>query len=61
MFLFALAFLPLTAWCGDAELPISVGPARLESHVQSMRAIRDAGVVRQRFDYSCGSAALATL
>ena len=29
--------------------------------VQSMRALRDAGVVKQKFDYSCGSAALATL
>jgi predicted double-glycine peptidase len=26
-----------------------------------MRALRDAGVVKQRFDYSCGSASLATL
>lgn len=26
-----------------------------------MRELRDAGVVRQRFDYSCGAAALATL
>jgi predicted double-glycine peptidase len=29
--------------------------------VSSLRALRDAGVVKQRFDYSCGSAALATL
>jgi predicted double-glycine peptidase len=29
--------------------------------ITSMRERRDAGVVRQRYDYSCGSAALATL
>jgi predicted double-glycine peptidase len=29
--------------------------------VRSMKELRDAGVVRQRFDYSCGAAALATL
>ena len=45
----------------DSVMPFSVGAARVESHVKSMRELRDAGVVRQRFDYSCGSAALATL
>jgi predicted double-glycine peptidase len=31
------------------------------ARITSMRDLRDAGVVRQRFDYSCGSASLATL
>ena len=31
------------------------------SGMKSWKAIRDAGVIRQNFDYSCGSAALATL
>lgn len=34
---------------------------RVEVAVRSWRALRDAGVVRQAFDYSCGAAALATL
>lgn len=34
---------------------------RIEQRVTSIVAMRDAGVVKQRFDYSCGSAALATL
>ena len=33
----------------------------MEGHVTSMRALRDAGVVKQAHDYSCGTAALATL
>ena len=51
-----LLLAPGAAWSQDAE------PARAETpRVQSMRALRDAGVVKQKFDYSCGSAALATL
>ena len=53
--------LPLTCFSAEGVVPYSVGATRLEGHVQSVRELRDAGVVRQRFDYSCGSAALATL
>ena len=34
---------------------------RAHAPVTSFRAMRDANVVRQRFDYSCGAAALATI
>jgi uncharacterized protein len=34
---------------------------RTEFRITSLRAQRDAGVVKQRYDFSCGSAALATL
>lgn len=40
---------------------VSSGSARIEQRVTSLVALRDAGVVKQRFDYSCGSAALATI
>lgn len=40
---------------------VNSGTARIEQRVTSLVALRDAGVVKQRFDYSCGSAALATL
>jgi predicted double-glycine peptidase len=33
----------------------------LEFPIASLRALRDAGVVKQRYDYSCGAASLATL
>jgi predicted double-glycine peptidase len=54
------AAFPLLAGA-EGSAPFSVGAARVESRVQSMKAMRDSGVVRQRFDYSCGAAALATL
>lgn len=34
---------------------------RVNARVKSMKAFRDTYVVRQRYDYSCGAAALATL
>ncbi|MFZ2653067.1 MAG: cysteine peptidase family C39 domain-containing protein, partial [Burkholderiaceae bacterium] len=40
---------------------LSAGAVRTALRVSSLRAQRDAGVVKQRQDYSCGSAALATL
>ena len=40
---------------------VNSGTARIEQRVTSLVALRDAGVVKQRFDYSCGSAALATM
>ena len=57
-----LAFLllllnPLAARPDQALVPVQSEIPR----IQSMRALRDAGVVRQKYDYSCGSAALATL
>lgn len=45
----------------DARVVLRPGDLRIEAPVRSLRALRDAGVVRQRYDYSCGSAALATL
>ena len=48
-------------WCADAHVVVRSGAARLEIGVSSLRAQRDAGVVKQRYDYSCGSASLATL
>lgn len=50
-------------WLGAAaaELPYSPGGARLQGQVQSFTDLRDRGVVKQRYDYSCGAAAVATL
>jgi uncharacterized protein len=58
--LLAWTVLPPPA-AAQANAPFSAGAAPLEARVQSMKALRDSGVVRQRFDYSCGAAALATL
>jgi len=45
----------------DAETATVSVVADRELRVNSMRALRDRGVVRQQLDYSCGAAALATL
>ena len=51
--------LALTPWAARSQ---NIEPVQSETpRVLSMRALRDAGVVKQKFDYSCGSAALATL
>jgi len=55
--LLMLVLSPLPAWSEQAASPAPDATRR----VLSMRALRDAGVVKQKFDYSCGSAALATL
>jgi predicted double-glycine peptidase len=47
--------------CPDAQVVVRAGALRAEFRVKSLRALRDAGVVKQRYDYSCGSASLATL
>jgi predicted double-glycine peptidase len=49
------------ALCADSVVPLVAGSARLQVRVTSLRAMRDAGVVKQRYDYSCGAASLATL
>jgi predicted double-glycine peptidase len=38
-----------------------IGSAPISSPAASVRSLRDAGVVKQQHDYSCGAAALATL
>src|SRR5512136_2217114 len=52
---------PEAGGCPDARVVVESGAARTELRVTSLRALRDAGVVKQGRDYSCGSAALATL
>jgi uncharacterized protein len=57
---------PILLFCGSlvccgAEVVVNTGGAREEVRVKSLRALRDAGVVKQGYDYSCGAASLATL
>jgi uncharacterized protein len=57
-----LACVPCAAGASGAAQPIArSADARIDTRIKSMRELRDAGVVKQRYDYSCGSAALATL
>jgi predicted double-glycine peptidase len=57
----AWAQAPKDASPPDSQVVVNSGAARIEFRVTSLRALRDAGVVKQRYDYSCGSASLATL
>jgi uncharacterized protein len=62
-FVTALALLAGTgsAWCADSKVVVQAGAAREAIRITSLRALRDAGVVKQGYDYSCGAASLATL
>jgi hypothetical protein len=41
---------------------IRIGPgARIDVPLKSLKDLRDENLVKQRFDYSCGAAALATI
>jgi predicted double-glycine peptidase len=44
-----------------AQVPIDPAGARATKHIRSLKEIRDANVVHQRWDLSCGAAALSTL
>lgn len=57
----ALATAGLWAAPAGADILLSSGPAPSRISVVSYRDIPFRTVVRQRYDFSCGSAALATL
>jgi uncharacterized protein len=56
----AAALAPCTAFAGSVDLPYQVGGA-YAMRVQSLKEAKFAATVRQQYDFSCGSAALATL
>jgi hypothetical protein len=51
----------LTATSLSAQISIGGAGLRADRPVRSMKDLRDANVVKQRFDFSCGAAALATM
>ncbi len=46
---------------GPTDTSFSAGAIRVRRPLQSWKAIREKGIVMQSYDFSCGSAALATL
>ena len=54
------AVVALTSDVTAANIGIGDG-LRVDRPLRSMRDLRDANVIKQRFDYSCGAAALATI
>jgi len=54
--------LTVVAFASTAVAQISVGSGlRIDQSAKSIKDLRDQNVVKQRFDFSCGAAALATL
>jgi uncharacterized protein len=50
-----------TAATGPQSISLNTGLTRSEKTLHSWKALRDQNVVIQRYDYSCGAGALATL
>jgi hypothetical protein len=60
--LVSLIALPYAAMCCSADTSLDIGGGqRIHARVTSLKALRDANVVTQGYDYSCGAGALATL
>ena len=58
---FLVGLIGQAAPCAAGGLNFNAGSIRLGTDVKSMAEIRNEQVVRQRWDYSCGSAALSTV
>ena len=52
------AVVSATSWAATVDVGSGL---RVERPLQSMKDLRDRNLIKQRFDYSCGAAALATL
>lgn len=52
-------FIPSIIFATDTS--IKIGSTKITLHIKSIKEFRDQDVVKQGFDYSCGSGALATL
>lgn len=57
----ALAAVPLCGTAAAGPLPFGAGGIRLEGNVRSLQEIRQEKVIRQKWDLSCGAAALSTV
>ena len=55
---FGVLILPPAGWAANIEIGSGI---RVDMPVKSMKQLRDRGLVKQKFDYSCGAAALATI
>lgn len=51
----------LAATPASAQIGIGAAGLRVDAPARSLKELRDGNVVKQRFDFSCGAAALATI
>jgi len=56
-----VASVSLFAPAASAQMPIDTGPQGASKNIRSLKDIRGEAVVRQKWDMSCGAAALSTL
>ena len=56
-----LASVSLFPACALAQLPLDTGPQGASKNIRTLKDIRGEGVVKQKWDMSCGAAALSTL
>jgi predicted double-glycine peptidase len=61
LFLFIWGAIALAATGLSAQVRIGAGGLRADRPMRSMKDLRDENLVKQRFDFSCGAAALATI
>lgn len=57
----ALFLLPTLVCAGEVQLPEAVSGTGFNVPVKSMKELRESRIVHQNYDFSCGSAAVATL
>src|SRR5688500_16636270 len=60
-FLFTWGAIALAGTGLSAQITVGAGGLRADRPARSVKDLRDANVVKQRFDFSCGAAALATM
>jgi predicted double-glycine peptidase len=60
-FLLTWGALALTSVSLPAQISVGAGGLRADRPQRSMKDLRDENLVKQRFDFSCGAAALATM
>jgi predicted double-glycine peptidase len=57
--LIIMIIFPITGY--TANIPVRIGGTNLNIRVHSFKDLRDGNIVKQKLDYSCGAASLATL
>ena len=57
----SVSLFPASGIAQQSQLPIDTSPQGVSKSIRTMKDIRGEGVVRQKWDMSCGAAALSTL
>lgn len=58
---FSLLFVITSNLDAETTIPLTINNGKIYKKVKTWKEIRDENIVKQQYDYSCGSGALATL